>query len=86
MRRSRSTGRWHVRLSSIHSVPDSYRRKETNIGRDSDVVRDVYNALARGDVGAILGAPDPKIQWREAANLLYANGNPAKLGQIGAIA
>jgi hypothetical protein len=50
------------------------------------VVRDVYNALARGDVGAILGAPDPKIQWREAANLLYANGNPAKLGQIGAIA
>jgi len=38
-----------------------------------DVTRDVYASLERWDLGAVLGAFDPAIEWREA------EGNPAEL-------
>jgi ketosteroid isomerase-like protein len=41
-----------------------------------DIVKSLYNAFARGDVPAVLGAFDPRIQWREAENIRYADGNP----------
>jgi uncharacterized protein len=34
------------------------------------MMRDVYDALGRGDMPAVLGAMDPGIEWREA------EGNP----------
>jgi hypothetical protein len=40
------------------------------------IIRDIYEAFARGDVPAVLQAFDPQIEWREAENFLYADGNP----------
>ena len=42
-----------------------------------DVIRGVYDAFARGDIPAVLGAMDPGIVWNEAEhNLPLADGNP----------
>jgi ketosteroid isomerase-like protein len=30
------------------------------------MMRDLYDALGRGDIPALLGAMDPGIEWREA--------------------
>lgn len=46
---------------------------------DSDhatLVRQLYDAFARGDVPAVVGAFDPAIEWQEAEGYLYADGNP----------
>lgn len=42
----------------------------------ADLVRGLYDAFARGDVPAVLGAMDPNIEWNEAENFPYADGNP----------
>ena len=41
-----------------------------------DVVKGIYEAFGMADVAAVLGAFDPAIDWREADNFLYADGNP----------
>ena len=46
------------------------------MGKDGDFVRNLYDAFGRGDAAAVLGALDPEIQWNEAENFLYADGNP----------
>jgi ketosteroid isomerase-like protein len=40
------------------------------------LIRQLYDAFARGDVPAVLGAFDPRIEWREAEGFVYADGNP----------
>jgi ketosteroid isomerase-like protein len=40
------------------------------------VVRRVYEAFASGDIPSVLGAFDERIEWREADNHPYADGNP----------
>ncbi|MBA3888272.1 MAG: nuclear transport factor 2 family protein [Acidobacteria bacterium] len=42
------------------------------------IVRGVYEAFDRGDVAAVLGAFDERIEWLEAVGFLYADGNPYK--------
>ena len=39
-------------------------------------IKDLYQAFARGDVPAVLEQFDPAIDWREAENSPYADGNP----------
>jgi ketosteroid isomerase-like protein len=46
------------------------------MGSNAQLVRGVYDAFARGDVAAVLGAFDAQIQWLEADNFLYADRNP----------
>ncbi len=46
------------------------------MGVSGDIVRGVYDAFARGDVAAVLGVFDPKIEWREADGFLLADRNP----------
>ena len=41
-----------------------------------DIVRALYEALARGDGAALLGALDPEVVWIEADNYAYADRNP----------
>ena len=41
-----------------------------------EIVRSLYAAFARGDVPAVLGGMAPAIDWREADNFIYADGNP----------
>jgi ketosteroid isomerase-like protein len=40
------------------------------------VVRNVYEAFARGDVAAAFKDFHPQIEWREAEGFSYADGNP----------
>lgn len=46
------------------------------MGKSGSIVKSIYDALAKGDLPAVLGTFDPQIQWREAENFLYADGNP----------
>lgn len=46
------------------------------MGQNADTVKALYDAFGRGDVPAVLGVFDHRIQWREAENFLYADGNP----------
>ena len=46
------------------------------MGKNGDIVKALYDAFGKGDVPVVLGAFDPEIQWREAENFLYADGNP----------
>ena len=46
------------------------------MSKNTDIVKGVYSAFAKGDVPAVLGAFDAGIQWNEAESFLYADGNP----------
>ena len=39
-------------------------------------IKALYEAFARGDIGAVVGLLDAQIVWNEAENLRYADGNP----------
>lgn len=41
-----------------------------------DVIRAAYAAFAEGDVPAVLEVMAPDIEWNEAENFPYADGNP----------
>ena len=41
-----------------------------------NTVRGMYEAFGRGDITAVLAALDPKIEWWEAENFIYADNNP----------
>ena len=43
---------------------------------NGEVVKGLYDAFARGDVAAVLGAFDGQIHWMEAEGFLYADRNP----------
>jgi ketosteroid isomerase-like protein len=40
------------------------------------VVREIYNAFAKGDIPSVLGKFGKQIEWREADNSTYADRNP----------
>lgn len=41
-----------------------------------DIVKGIYQAFATGDVPAVVGAMSPDIEWNEAENFPYSDGNP----------
>ncbi len=41
-----------------------------------DIVKGIYAAFASGDVDTVVGAMSPDIEWNEAENWRYADGNP----------
>ncbi len=41
-----------------------------------EIVNGMYNAFAAGDVPAVLAVLDPEVEWCEAENFIYADGNP----------
>ena len=41
-----------------------------------NVVRGMYEAFGRGDIPAVIAALDPRAEWWEAENFIYADGNP----------
>jgi len=36
----------------------------------------MYEAFGGGDIPTVLAALDPQVEWREAENFIYADGNP----------
>lgn len=63
-----------VQLAAIACRPA--QPPEASMGKSGEIVKGVYDAFARGDVPAVLGALDPGIEWREADGSPYADGNP----------
>lgn len=41
-----------------------------------EVIRGLYDSFSRGDVQAVLGQMDQKVEWRAAENYIYADRNP----------
>jgi uncharacterized protein len=41
-----------------------------------ELLQSLYDAMARGDVGAVLGTMHPEIDWNEAEGHPYADHNP----------
>jgi uncharacterized protein len=41
-----------------------------------EMVRGLYDSFGRGDVPSVLGQMDHAIEWNEAENFIYADGNP----------
>ena len=46
------------------------------MAQNSETVRGFYQAIGRGDIPFVLGVFDPQIEWNEAENFIYADGNP----------
>jgi len=40
------------------------------------IIINMYESFAGGDVGSVLAKMDPEIEWNEAENFPYADGNP----------
>ena len=40
------------------------------------VVKGMYEAFAKGDIPAVVAALDPQVEWWEAENFIYDEGNP----------
>jgi ketosteroid isomerase-like protein len=41
-----------------------------------NTVRGMYDAFGRGDIPTVLAALDPRVEWWEAENFIYADNNP----------
>ena len=41
-----------------------------------NTVEGMYTAFAKGEIPAVLAALDPQVEWWEAENFIYADGNP----------
>ena len=41
-----------------------------------NVIKGMYEAFGRGDIPVVLAALDPQVEWWEAENFIYADGNP----------
>jgi len=41
-----------------------------------EIVRGMYQAFAKGDVPGVLSRLSPQVEWYEAENFIYADGNP----------
>ena len=40
------------------------------------IVRGMYEAFGRGEIPSVIAALDPLVEWWEAENFIYADGNP----------
>lgn len=43
---------------------------------NAKIVEAMYTAFGKGDIATVIGALDPKVEWWEAENFIYADGNP----------
>jgi uncharacterized protein len=46
------------------------------MSQETELVRSVYDAFAKGDAGYVVGLFSPEIVWNEAENFVYADRNP----------
>ncbi|MDB5721300.1 MAG: hypothetical protein JWP15_1918 [Alphaproteobacteria bacterium] len=44
--------------------------------RNVDLIHGIYEAFGKGDMQAVLGAMSQDMEWSEAENFPYADGNP----------
>jgi uncharacterized protein len=41
-----------------------------------NIVRGMYEAFGKGDIGVVIAALDQSVEWFEAENFIYDDGNP----------
>ncbi|MFY9554158.1 MAG: hypothetical protein WAV20_06235 [Blastocatellia bacterium] len=80
LNRTRTLRKVAGRVTIKYSAPSHREQLITPTG-DGDVRteckhRSRYEAFGRGDVPGVLGALDSKVEWLEAENFIYAEGNP----------
>lgn len=46
------------------------------MAKNVDTVHAIYRAFAQGDIPFVLGLFHPHIEWSEAENFIYSDGNP----------
>jgi len=46
------------------------------MNKSVEIIKDMYNSFAKGDVEAVLSAMTAQTEWNEAENFPYADGNP----------
>jgi uncharacterized protein len=46
------------------------------MSQETELVKSVYDAIAKGDAGYAVGLFSPEIVWNEAENFVYADRNP----------
>lgn len=44
--------------------------------QNAQTVAGMYDAFGKGDIATVLAALDPGVEWWEAENFIYADGNP----------
>lgn len=44
--------------------------------QNADTIHALYQAFGRGDIPFVLGLFHPQIEWNEAENFIYSDGNP----------
>lgn len=57
-----------------------WRSAKGAIVSNADVVKGIYEAFGSGDIEAVLGAMDPKIEWHEAESNPYMPSGEAWIG------
>lgn len=65
-----------VLISFILLSPTFAKNTKPAKEKDVEIVQNLYAAFAKGDVPAVLQKFHPKIEWNEAENFPYADGNP----------
>jgi len=63
-------------ISFITVSPSFARNNKPSKENDVEIIKNLYAAFAKGDVSAVLEKFHPKIEWNEAENFPYADGNP----------
>jgi ketosteroid isomerase-like protein len=48
---------------------------------NTELVRGLYEAFARGDVGHVVGSLEENVDWQEAEGFLYDDQNPYRSPQ-----
>ena len=44
--------------------------------QNAKIVQGMYEAFGRGDIPVVIAALDPQVEWWEAENFIYDDGNP----------
>lgn len=60
----------------VLSACSQKQQQSGNASQNVEIVRGMYDAFAQGDVPSVLAAMNPQIEWNEAENFPYADGNP----------
>jgi ketosteroid isomerase-like protein len=54
---------------------EAARMNEEGYQSNFEIVKGVYDNFAKGDIPAFLAVLDPKVEWNEADNFIYADGS-----------
>ncbi len=65
-----------LQLFFIALSPSFAIYKTTTKEKNVEIVQNLYAAFAKGDIPGVLKYFNPKIEWNEAENFPYADGNP----------